>query len=126
MNSSFPVHPTQIYESLVGLALLVLLLWQRQHAAVPRAGLLPLRLRLRLPAASSSSSSRDDVERGSYGRRWTSTSYSRSCLLLFAVGFVFGFSLGITNRRARRVARPRVRARGRRYLALKPERSPAP
>ena len=30
-NHSFPVHPTQIYESLVGLSLLGLLLWQRKH-----------------------------------------------------------------------------------------------
>ena len=50
MNTSFPVHPTQIYESLVGLVLLVLLLWQRKVHAVPRAGVLPLRLRLRVPA----------------------------------------------------------------------------
>ena len=31
LDHSWPVHPTQIYESLVGLALLVLLLWQRKH-----------------------------------------------------------------------------------------------
>jgi phosphatidylglycerol:prolipoprotein diacylglycerol transferase len=31
MGHSYPVHPTQIYESLVGLVLLVLLLWQRKH-----------------------------------------------------------------------------------------------
>src|SRR5260370_11161701 len=31
MNTSFPVHPTQIYESLVGLLLLGLLLWQRKY-----------------------------------------------------------------------------------------------
>jgi phosphatidylglycerol---prolipoprotein diacylglyceryl transferase len=31
LKSSFPVHPTQIYESLVGLGLLVLLLWHLRH-----------------------------------------------------------------------------------------------
>ena len=31
MNTSFPVHPTQLYESLVGLVLLALLLWQRKY-----------------------------------------------------------------------------------------------
>ena len=31
VDHSCPVHPTQIYESLVGLALLALLLWQRKH-----------------------------------------------------------------------------------------------
>ncbi len=50
MNSSFPVHPTQLYESLVGLALLVLLALAAPVHALPRAGLLPLRVRLRLPA----------------------------------------------------------------------------
>ena len=66
MNSSFPVHPTQLYESLVGLVLLMVLLWQRKYTRfrgqvfflfVFAYGFLRFVLELW----------RDDVERGSYG-----------------------------------------------------------
>ncbi len=50
MNTSFPVHPTQIYESLVGLVLLVAPALAEAVHALPRAGLLPLRVRVRVPA----------------------------------------------------------------------------
>ena len=105
MNSSFPVHPTQLYESLVGLALLVLLLWQRRYTRfrgqvfflfVFGYGFLRFLLELW----------RDDVERGSYGPTLDQhvvhpvlpacSSRSR---------FTYGISLGITNARARMVAR---------------------
>jgi phosphatidylglycerol:prolipoprotein diacylglycerol transferase len=121
MNTSFPVHPTQLYESLVGLTLLLLLLWQRKHTKfrgqvfllfVFAYGFLRFLLELW----------RDDTERGSYGPTIDAHVYVPACLLLFAAGFVFGISLGITNERARVVARvlsflPPVVA----YLALKPE-----
>src|SRR5450432_926385 len=120
MNTSFPVHPTQIYESLVGLVLLVLLLWQRKYTRfrgqvfflfVFAYGFLRFVLELW----------RDDVERGSYGPTLDAHVYSPRCLLLLALGFVFGISLGIVNKRARAVARvlalvPPVAA----YLVLKP------
>ena len=120
MNSSFPVHPTQLYESLVGLGLLVLLLWQRKYTRfrgqvfflfVFAYGFMRFVLELW----------RDDVERGSYGPTLDRHIYVPFCLLLFAVAFVFGISLGITNRRARTVARvlafvPAVIG----YLALRP------
>jgi phosphatidylglycerol:prolipoprotein diacylglycerol transferase len=120
MNSSFPVHPTQLYESLVGLALLVLLLWQRKYTRfrgqvfflfVFAYGFMRFVLELW----------RDDVERGAYGPTLDQHIYVPFCLLLFAVAFLFGISLGITNRRARMVARvlafiPPVIA----YLALRP------
>ena len=48
---------------------------------------------------------RDDVERGSYGPMLAAHIYLPACLLLFAVGFVFGISLGIKNERVRAVAR---------------------
>jgi len=120
MNSSFPVHPTQIYESLVGLGLLVLLLWQRKYTRfrgqvfflfVFAYGFVRFVLELW----------RDDVERGSYGPTLDRHIYVPFCMLLFSVAFAFGISLGITNRRARTVARvlafvPPVIG----YIAMKP------
>ena len=120
MNTSFPVHPTQLYESLVGLLLLGLLFWQRKHLRfrgqlfflfVFGYGFLRFVLELW----------RDDVERGSYGPTLDEHIYIPLCLLLFSVCFVFGISLGIGNERARTVSRvlaffPPVIA----YLALKP------
>jgi phosphatidylglycerol:prolipoprotein diacylglycerol transferase len=104
MNTSFPVHPTQIYESLVGLTLLVLLLWQRKYTRfrgqvfflfVFAYGFFRFLLELW----------RDDVERGSYGPTFDAHLYIPFCLLLMAMGFVFGISLGIPGKNARTVAR---------------------
>jgi phosphatidylglycerol:prolipoprotein diacylglycerol transferase len=120
MNSSFPVHPTQLYESLVGLGLLVLLLWQRKYTRfrgqvfflfVFAYGFLRFLLELW----------RDDVERGNYGPTLDAHVYVPICLLLMGIGFVFGISLGIVNTRLRTVARvlafvPPVVA----YLAMRP------
>jgi phosphatidylglycerol---prolipoprotein diacylglyceryl transferase len=120
MNTSFPVHPTQIYESLVGLVLLGLLLWQRKYTKfrgqvfflfVFAYGFLRFVLELW----------RDDVERGSYGPTLDAHVYIPLCLFLMALAFVFGISLGIANERARTVARvlslvPPVVA----YVILKP------
>jgi phosphatidylglycerol:prolipoprotein diacylglycerol transferase len=118
MNTSFPVHPTQLYESLVGLVLLLLLLWQRRYIRfrgqvfflfVFAYGFLRFLLELW----------RDDVERGSYGPTVDEHLYVPFCLLL--MGLVFGVSLGIVNMRARTIARalalvPPVAA----YLVLRP------
>jgi phosphatidylglycerol:prolipoprotein diacylglycerol transferase len=120
MNTSFPVHPTQIYESLVGLLLLGLLLWQRRYTRfrgqvfflfVFAYGFLRFVLELW----------RDDVERGSYGPTLDAHVYIPLCLFLMALGFIFGVSLGIANERARTIARvaallPPVLA----YLTLRP------
>ena len=120
MNTSFPVHPTQLYESLVGLTLLILLLWQRRYTRfrgqvfflfVFAYGFLRFLLEMW----------RDDVERGSYGPTLDKHVYVPLCLFLLAIGFVFGISLGIANKRARTVARvlafaPPVVA----YILLKP------
>ena len=119
-NASFPVHPTQLYESLVGLVLLLLLFWQRKHMRfrgqafflfVFAYGVLRFALEWW----------RDDVDRGSYGPTFDAHLYIPACLLLLALGFVFGVSLGITNVRWRAVARgfafvPAVLA----YFALRP------
>jgi phosphatidylglycerol:prolipoprotein diacylglycerol transferase len=120
MNSSFPVHPTQIYESLVGLFLLVLLLWQRRYTRfrgqvfflfVFAYGFLRFVLELW----------RDDAERGSYGPFIDKHTYVTFCLVVFAIAFAYGISLAITNVRMRTLARvlafvPPVVA----YLALRP------
>ena len=120
MNTSFPVHPTQLYESLVGLGLLLILLWQRKYTRfrgqvfflfVFAYGFLRFLLELW----------RDDVERGNYGPTLEAHIYIPLCLLLMGIAFVFGISLGIVNTRARTVARvlaflPPVAA----YLALRP------
>jgi phosphatidylglycerol:prolipoprotein diacylglycerol transferase len=104
MNTSFPVHPTQIYESLVGLLLLTLLLWQRKYTRfrgqvfflfVFAYGFLRFILELW----------RDDVERGSYGPTLDAHVYIPLCLFLMGLGFIFGISLGIPNKTARMVAR---------------------
>jgi phosphatidylglycerol---prolipoprotein diacylglyceryl transferase len=103
-NHSLPVHPTQIYESIVGLVLFGLLMWQRKHLKfrgqmfflfVFGYGFLRFLLEI----------IRDDVERGEYGPIMPEHIMIPGCLLLMAIGFVFGISLGITDLRARMVAR---------------------
>jgi phosphatidylglycerol:prolipoprotein diacylglycerol transferase len=120
MNTSFPVHPTQLYESLVGLVLLILLLWQRRYTRfrgqvfflfVFAYGYLRFLLELW----------RDDTERGSYGPTLDMHVYVPFCLALFGAAFAYGVSLGITNARVRTAARvlafvPPVVA----YFALRP------
>ncbi len=119
-NTSFPVHPTQLYESLVGLVLLGVLLWQRKYTRfrgqvfflfVFAYGFLRFLLELW----------RDDVERGTLGPTFDEHVYVPLCLALMALAFVFGISLGIANPRARTAARvlafaPPIVA----YAALKP------
>jgi phosphatidylglycerol:prolipoprotein diacylglycerol transferase len=120
MNASFPVHPTQLYESLVGLGLLALLLWQRKYTRfrgqvfflfVFAYGFMRFVLELW----------RDDVERGSYGPTLDADVYIPLCLFLMSLAFVFGISLGLANERARAIARllaflPPLVA----YIALRP------
>lgn len=119
LDHSFPVHPTQIYESLVGLALLALLLWQRKNQKF-RGQIFFLfafaygYLRFLIEFL------RDDTERGEIGHfslHW----FVAVTLLLFAVAFTFGISLGIANKNARTIARllsfvPPVAA----FIALNP------
>jgi phosphatidylglycerol:prolipoprotein diacylglycerol transferase len=103
MNHSWPVHPTQIYESLVGLVLLSILLWQRKHQKF-RGQIFFLfafaygYLRFLIEML------RDDSERGEFGTFPLHLFVSGS-LFVMALAFVFGISLGITNLRTRMVAR---------------------
>lgn len=120
-NHSLPVHPTQIYESIVGLSLFAILMWQRKHIKfrgqvfflfVFGYGFLRFLLEI----------IRDDVERGEYGPVLAEHVFIPVCLLLFAIAFVFGISLGITNKNARTAARvvafiPAIAS----YIALKPQ-----
>jgi phosphatidylglycerol:prolipoprotein diacylglycerol transferase len=103
MNHSWPVHPTQIYESLVGLFLLALLLWQRKHQKF-RGQVFFLfafaygYLRFLIEML------RDDTERGEFGT-FPLHFFVPGSLAIMGVAFVFGISLGITNLRTRMIAR---------------------
>ncbi len=103
-NASLPVHPTQIYESLCGLALLAFLLWQRKHQKFRGQiffsfafGYGVLRFLLEII--------RDDTERGSVGPVMGEHILIPGCLLLMSLGFIFGIALGIKNQTMRTVAR---------------------
>lgn len=104
MGHSYPVHPTQIYESLVGLALLALLLVQRKHQRFRGQifflfafGYGYLRFLVEI--------FRDDTERGEFGPMMSEHWLVSISLLLMTIAFVFGISLGITNPRTRNLAR---------------------
>jgi phosphatidylglycerol:prolipoprotein diacylglycerol transferase len=104
LNHSFPVHPTQIYESLVGLGLLALLLWQRKHQKFRGQifflfafGYGYLRFLLEII--------RDDSERGEFGPRIAEHWFIALALLAMSIAFVFGIALGITDPRKRTIAR---------------------
>jgi phosphatidylglycerol---prolipoprotein diacylglyceryl transferase len=119
-NASFPVHPTQLYESLCGLVLLGLLLWLRKNQKFRGQifftfafGYGFLRFLLEII--------RDDVERGEYGPMLAEHVLIPLALALMAVGFCFGISLGIRDKTMRIVTRvlsfvPAIVA----YLVLKP------
>jgi phosphatidylglycerol:prolipoprotein diacylglycerol transferase len=103
-NASLPVHPTQIYESLCGLLLLGVLLWQRKNQKFRGQifftfafGYGFLRFLLEII--------RDDVERGEYGPMMAEHVLVPGALLLFSLGFSFGLALGIKNPTMRTMAR---------------------
>jgi phosphatidylglycerol:prolipoprotein diacylglycerol transferase len=120
LGTSLPVHPTQIYESLVGLALLLILLSQRRNQKFRGQifflfvfGYGVCRFLLEIL--------RDDVERGEYGPILPEHVIVPGALFLMALGFVFGIALGIKNPQVRTAARvaafvPTVVA----YILLKP------
>lgn len=104
MGHSYPVHPTQIYESLVGLALLALLLWQRKSQKF-RGQIFFLfafgygYLRFLIESL------RDDSERGEFGPMMGEHWLISGSLLVMSIAFVFGISLGIANTQIRMVSR---------------------
>jgi phosphatidylglycerol:prolipoprotein diacylglycerol transferase len=99
-QASLPVHPTQLYESAVGGALLILSLWlsKRRHfrgevffAFTFAYGYLRFLLEV----------ARDDTERGSFGPAFREHLSVPALLVLFAAAFAYG--------PARSIARPNLR-----------------
>jgi phosphatidylglycerol:prolipoprotein diacylglycerol transferase len=94
-DASFPVHPTQLYESAIGLGLLALLLWQRKVQKFRGQLFLTfvfgygfLRFLIELL--------RDDAERGSlpfHSDRYVLVSFG---LLAMGAAFVYGFAKAIS------------------------------
>lgn len=86
-NASLPAHPTQIYESLVGLSLFALLMWRRKKQTFRGEAIALLfvfaygfvRFLLELL--------RDDVERGEFGPSMGKHLLRPGALLLFAFAF---------------------------------------
>jgi phosphatidylglycerol:prolipoprotein diacylglycerol transferase len=103
-NHSFPVHPTQIYESLVGLTILGLLIWQRKHIKF-RGQVFFLFVFAYGFCRFIIEMLRDDPERGEYGPVMAEHILIPASLLLFSLAFVYGIALGIANPKARSVAR---------------------
>ena len=103
-NASLPVHPTQLYESLTGLFLLSLLLWQRKNQKF-RGQIFFLftfaygAIRFALEVL------RDDTQRGSFGPALSEHWLIAGSLLLFALAFTFGIALGIKDPMIRTVSR---------------------
>lgn len=121
LGHSYPVHPTQIYESLVGLVLLGLLLWQRKNQKF-RGQIFFLfafgygYLRFLIETL------RDDSERGEFGPMMGEHWLISGALLVMSIAFVFGVSLGISNAKVRSISRvvaflPPVIA----FIALRPQ-----
>jgi phosphatidylglycerol:prolipoprotein diacylglycerol transferase len=120
-NASLPVHPTQLYESALGLLLLVLLLWQRKHQKF-RGQIFFLFVFAYGFGRFLLETIRDDVERGTYGPVMSEHVIVPGALFLFALAFIFGIALGIKNPTVRLVARglslvPPIVA----YVMLKPK-----
>lgn len=117
---SLAVHPTQLYESLVGVALLALLLWQRKHQRFRGQVFLLfafsygfIRFLLELV--------RDDAERGEFGPSLPAHVLIGACLVVFAVAYSIGFANAIANKSVRIVTQiasfvPAVVA----FLVMKP------
>lgn len=95
-NASLPAHPTQIYESLVGLSLFALLMWRRKKQTfrgeifllfVFSYGFVRFLLELL----------RDDVERGEFGPSMGKHLLIPGALLLFAFAFAISYAKEMTN-----------------------------
>jgi phosphatidylglycerol:prolipoprotein diacylglycerol transferase len=104
MGHSFPVHPTQLYESLCGLFLVGLLLVQRRTQQFRGQIFFTFAfgygyLRFILETL------RDDSERGEYGPALPEHVLLPGALLLMSLGLCFGVALGIRSARARAAVR---------------------
>jgi len=120
MGHSFPVHPTQIYESLCGLFLVGLLLYQRKSQKFRGQIFFTFAfgygyLRFLLEVL------RDDAERGEYGPSLAEHVLLPGALLAMSLAFIFGIARSIKSPVARMAARgialvPPLAA----YIILKP------
>jgi phosphatidylglycerol:prolipoprotein diacylglycerol transferase len=99
---SLPVHPTQLYESLVGLALLALLMLQRKNQRF-RGQIFMLFAFAYGFARFLLEIFRDDAERGLYGPELGAHILIPGSLALFAAGYSIGFANGIPNVTMRRL-----------------------
>lgn len=95
--SSLPVHPTQIYESLVGLSLFALLMLQRKHQKFRGQVFLIFTfaygmLRYLLEII------RDDAERGEYGPQMAEHLLVPGGLFLLGLAYIFFISKAIENK----------------------------
>ena len=99
---SLPVHPTQLYESLVGLALLALLMVQRKNQRF-RGQIFMLFAFAYGFARFLLEIVRDDAERGLYGPELGAHILLPGALALFAAGYSIGFANGIPNVTMRRL-----------------------
>jgi phosphatidylglycerol:prolipoprotein diacylglycerol transferase len=118
--ASFPVHPTQIYESLVGGSLLLLCLFVRRHQKfrgqvflVFTFGYGVLRFLLEMI--------RDDLERGEYGPHLAEQIMVPGGLLLFAIAYIWAIAPSVEDPIMRRMTQvvslvPVLTA----YLVLRP------
>jgi phosphatidylglycerol:prolipoprotein diacylglycerol transferase len=102
--SSLPVHPTQLYESLVGVALVVLLFSVRRYQRFRGQVFLAFTfaygiLRFALEVV------RDDAERGSFGPMLAEHWLVASGLAIFALAFGLGPGASITDQKLRIVSR---------------------
>jgi phosphatidylglycerol:prolipoprotein diacylglycerol transferase len=119
-TTSYPVHPTQLYESLVGLALLALLLFQRKHQKFRGQVFMLFAfgygfLRFLIEIV------RDDAERGLYGPHLTADVLIPGALAVFAAGYAGAFSKAVDNVTMRRLTQiiafvPAIAA----YLVMRP------
>lgn len=100
---SLPVHPTQIYESLVGIAILALLLWARGRQRF-RGQIFFLWTFVYGVIRFSLEIVRDDPERGSLPPALGEHVLTPLCLLLFAGAWAVGVSRIIENETVRRIS----------------------
>ncbi|MCL2823952.1 MAG: prolipoprotein diacylglyceryl transferase [Polyangiaceae bacterium] len=98
---SLPVHPTQLYESLFGLLLLGLLLYQRKHLRF-RGQVFMLFAFVYGAGRFLLETVRDDPERGLMGPSVGAHILIAGCLALFAIAYSVGFASIIRNMIVRR------------------------
>ncbi|APR85873.1 Prolipoprotein diacylglyceryl transferase [Minicystis rosea] len=120
-TESLPVHPTQLYESLVGFLLLALLLWARRKQKF-RGEIFFLFAFAYGVARFLLEMLRDDAERGSIPPALPEHVLLPLCLAIFAVAWIIGFSKAITNVTFQRLTQvlafvPAILV----YLSLRPE-----